>query len=73
MHYNVRNFMYLRNRTFYTPERKYAYKYTSITKCLTCSPREIKKKSLNIHSHARPNTRELEGGMWNGKLYQFTC
>jgi hypothetical protein len=32
---------YLRTRTFYTPERKYAYKYTSITKCLTCSPREM--------------------------------
>ena len=29
---------YLRNRTFYIPERKYAYKYASITKCLTCSP-----------------------------------
>ena len=29
---------YLRTRTFYTPERKYAYKYASITKCLTCSP-----------------------------------
>jgi hypothetical protein len=26
---------YLRTRTFYTPERKYAYKYASITKCLT--------------------------------------
>jgi hypothetical protein len=24
---------YLRNRTFYIPERKYAYKYASITKC----------------------------------------
>ena len=32
---------YLRNRTFYIPERKYAYKYASITKCLTCSPREM--------------------------------
>jgi hypothetical protein len=27
---------YLRKRTFYIPERKYAYKYASITKCLTC-------------------------------------
>jgi hypothetical protein len=26
---------YLRTRTFYIPERKYAYKYASITKCLT--------------------------------------
>jgi hypothetical protein len=25
---------YLRTRTFYTPERKYAYKYASITKWL---------------------------------------
>ena len=32
---------YLRTRTFYTPERKYAYKYASITKCLTYSPREM--------------------------------
>jgi hypothetical protein len=32
---------YLRIRTFYTPERKYTYKYTSITKCLTCSPRLV--------------------------------
>ena len=32
---------YLRTRTFYIPERKYAYKYASITKCLTCSPREM--------------------------------
>jgi hypothetical protein len=29
---------YLRNQTFYTPERKYAYTYASITKYLTCSP-----------------------------------
>jgi hypothetical protein len=42
---------YLRNRTFYIPERKYTYKYASITKCLTCSPQEMYKKSLNIHSH----------------------
>ena len=28
-------------RTFYTPEIKYAYKYASITKCLTYSPREM--------------------------------
>ena len=28
---------YLSTRTFYIPERKYA----SITKCLTCSPREM--------------------------------
>jgi hypothetical protein len=26
---------YLRTRTFYIPERKYAYKYASFTKCLT--------------------------------------
>ena len=32
---------YLRNRTFNIPERKYAYKYASITKCLTYSPREM--------------------------------
>ena len=32
---------YLRTRTFYTPERKYAYKYASITKYLTYSPREM--------------------------------
>jgi hypothetical protein len=32
---------YLRTRTFYTPERKYAYRYASITKCLTYSPREM--------------------------------
>jgi hypothetical protein len=32
---------YLRTRTFYTPERKYAYKYASITKCLIFSPREM--------------------------------
>jgi hypothetical protein len=37
---------YLCTRTFYIPERKYAYKYASITKCLTCSPREMQKKSL---------------------------
>jgi hypothetical protein len=39
---------YLRTRTFYTPERKYAYKYASITKCLTYSPREMYKKYLLI-------------------------
>ena len=32
---------YLRTRTLYIPERKYAYKYASITKCLTYSPREM--------------------------------
>ena len=32
---------YLRTRTFYKPERKYAYKYASITKCLTYSPPEM--------------------------------
>ena len=48
---------YLRTRTFYIPQRKYAYKYASITKCLTCSPREMQKKSLNIHSHVRSNSR----------------
>jgi hypothetical protein len=26
---------YLRTQTFYIPERKYAYKYASITKCLS--------------------------------------
>ena len=34
-------FRYLRSQTFYIPERKYAYKHASITKCLTCSPREM--------------------------------
>jgi hypothetical protein len=39
---NMSNILgYLRYRTFYIPERKYAYKYASITKCLTCSPREM--------------------------------
>ena len=63
---------YLRTRTFYTPERKYAYKYTSITKCLTCSPRKIFKKIFKYPlsrptkysecTHdVRPNTRVLEG------------
>jgi hypothetical protein len=32
---------YLHTRTFYTPERKYAYKYASITKCLTYSLQEM--------------------------------
>ena len=34
-------FRYLRTQTFYIPKRKYAYKHASITKCLTCSPREM--------------------------------
>jgi hypothetical protein len=45
---------YLRTRTFYTPERKYAYKYASITKCFDMfTSRNVKKKSLNIHSHVQ--------------------
>jgi hypothetical protein len=46
---------YLHTRTFYTPERNYAYKYASFTKCLTYIHLEkCKKKSFNIHSHVRP-------------------
>ena len=52
---------YLRSRTFYTPERKYAYKYTSITKCLTCSPREIKKKIFKYPLSRPTKYSELEG------------
>jgi hypothetical protein len=36
---------YLRTRTFYTPERKYAYKYASITKCLTYMYSSIELRS----------------------------
>ena len=44
---------YLRTRTFYIPERKYAYKYASITKWHV-HLEKCKKKSLNIHSHVWP-------------------
>jgi hypothetical protein len=45
---------YLRTRIFYIPERKYAYKYASITKCLTCSPRNVKK--IFKYPLSRPTT-----------------
>ena len=52
---------YLRTRTFYTPERKYTYKYASITKCLTYSPSRNVKKNLLISTltsdqNVRPNS-----------------
>jgi hypothetical protein len=48
---------YLRTRTFYTPERKYAYKYASITKCLTYSPRAHMTTFITYHTVKQlPNT-----------------
>jgi hypothetical protein len=45
---------YLRIRTFYTRERKYAYKYASITNVWHIHLEKCKKKSFNIHSHVQP-------------------
>jgi hypothetical protein len=52
---------YLRTWTFYTPKRKYDYKYTSITKCLTCSPREMLKKIFKYPLSRPTKYSELEG------------
>jgi hypothetical protein len=44
---------YLRTRTFYTPERKYAYKYASITKCshpVSSSILTVHSKCINAHT-----------------------
>ena len=50
---------YLRNRTFYIPERKYAYKYASITKCLTCAKHAaLRRKSKDWLARNQDNVSE---------------